>query len=244
MNQSWLVICFLISVASHLFGTELREVLAHPENFENRRITVVGIARVPGYFYLCQDEKAAADRHPSMALLVRKNNFAQPEYRELDRQWVRVTGVMSAQPRRGWDPGSGVLLTHVELLRNRPPPRIKDTTVMGIFRNSTREPLAIEVVPRSEPAAVIFFLAPQDVTETDVWEGRVVASQLNGPTSLPLHKREMGKQAAIGEITFHSLPHGYEYSPETSEERRLYYKIVDHRIQPVAVSEGRRWKVR
>jgi hypothetical protein len=105
MKQKYLLICFLIIVARDLFGASLRDLIAHPEKFENQRITVVGIARVPGYFYLCADEKAAADRHPEKALLVRKNNSTQPEYRELDRQWVEVTGVMSDKEGGGYELG-------------------------------------------------------------------------------------------------------------------------------------------
>jgi hypothetical protein len=244
MKQNCLLICFLITVASDLFGTELRDVIAHPEKFENQRITVVGVARVPGDFYLCADEKAAADRHPSTALIVRRNNSTQPEYRELDRQWVRVTGVMSSKEGGGYDSGVGVLLEHVDLLRDRPPPRIPDSTVLGVFKNSTAEPLSIQLVPNSEQGiGTIFFLKPGDADETDVSEGRVVASQLKGSKNVPLHKREIGKPVASGEITFRSLPSNYEYSDEPSDKRRLYFKIADHEIKRVDVSEGRSWKL-
>ena len=67
MKQILLLVCFLVISASGLFGIDLRDVIAQPEKFENQRITVIGIARVSGYFYLCADEKAANDRHPDKA---------------------------------------------------------------------------------------------------------------------------------------------------------------------------------
>ena len=94
--------------------------------------------------------EAVAKTDLSKALLIRQNNFAEKEYREADRQWVRVTGVMSSEPRRGWDSGTGLLLKRVQLLRDGPPPRIKDATVLGVFQNATAEPLDIELRSRTE----------------------------------------------------------------------------------------------
>lgn len=225
-----------------VFGTDFIDVLATPEKYEGRQIELIGIARVPGYFYLFADLNAAAKRDLSKALLVRKNNFTQPEYRELDRQWVRVTGVMSSQPRRGCDPGAGVLLEHIAVLRDRVPPRIADRTVLGIFKNRAAEPLAIQLVPSSEKGGTLFFLEPGDVTETEISEGRAVASQLKGPKNVSLDKREIGKSIATGEITFSGLPTDYQYSPESSGKRRLYFRILGNRIEPVAASQAKDWK--
>jgi hypothetical protein len=235
--------CFSVVLGSGTaLGADFADVLATPDKYDGHNVELIGIARVPGYFYLFADLEAAAKTDLSKALLVRKNNFTQPEYRELDRQWVRVTGIMSSQPRPGWDPGTGLLLDHVELVRDRPSPRIADRTVLGIFKNSTAKPLAIEVIPRSEPGGVIFFLKPGDVNETDIWEGRVIASQLTGPSNVPLDKREIGKPIASGEITFSGLPTDYEYSSESSDERRLYFRILDNRIESVPASDAKDWK--
>lgn len=230
------------------FGTalaiDLPEVLANPNKYDGRHVELIGIARVPGYFYLFAELDAAAKTDLSKALLVRKNNFTQPEYRELDRQWVRVTGLISSKPSRGWDPGTGILLERLELLHDRVSPRIADTTVMGVFKNSTAEPLAIQLVPKSEEGiGTLFFLKPDGVDETEISEGRAVGLELKGPKNLSLHKQKIGKSIATGEITFSGLPADYQYSPELSEERRLYFKIFGNRIEPVAASQGRDWKV-
>jgi hypothetical protein len=247
MNQN-LLICFLITVASDLFGTDLRDVIAHPEKFENQRITVMGVARVPGYFYLCPDEKAATDRHPENALLVRKNNKTQPEYREMDRMWVQVTGVVTDKKRDGYEfvprdfAGHGICMEGIRILRERAQPRIKDDTALGAFKNSTAQGLSVQIIPKSEGGA-LFYMKPGDVHEIEISEGRVVALHATGPKNVRLYE-ERGKEkpVASGKMTLQSLPRGWEYSPESSQARRLYFRIVDNRVEQVAASEGRSWK--
>ncbi len=244
MNPCHLLICLLLAAdADFVFGTELRGLLAHPEKYNERQVDLVGIARVPGYVYLFADITAAARTDLSKALLVRQNNFAEKEYRAADRQWVRVTGVMSSQSRRGWDPGTGVLLKRVQLLRDRPPPRIKDATVLGVFQNATTEPLAIDLLPRSEPGGARFFLGPHEVDKTIIWEGQAVASRLDGPSNVHLDLRKVGKPVASCDITFRHLPPGYAWSPEWSERRTLYFRIFGNRIESIPGSEARDWKL-
>ena len=203
---------------------------------------MIGIARVPGYFYLFADIEAAAKTELSKALLIRKNNFAGKEYREADRQWVRVVGVMSSEPRRGWDFGTGVRLKRIQFLRDRPPPRIADGTVLGVFLNATAEPLVIELLSQSEGGET-FFLAPHEVDKTIIWKGQVVVSRLHGPDNVPLDRRQIGKPMARGEITLRELPSDYRYSPEWSGKRTLYYRISSNRIELVSPSKAREWKV-
>jgi hypothetical protein len=248
MKQTCLFVCVLIGCGNNLFGTDLGEVLKRPERFENEKITVVGIARVPGYFYLCPDEKTATDRHPENALLVRKTG-KMPEYREMDRQWVEVTGIMSDKEGGGFELGPtrmtnpGILLEHVRELHDRPTPRIKDPSVWAVFKNNTSVPLAIEHTAWSS-VGELFFLGPHETQETGIWKGKATASRLDGPSNLPLHEQKIGKTVAKGEITLRSLRRGWQYSRELSPERTLYFRIVGDRIEEVSASEGRRWKIR
>jgi len=221
--QAWFVCLSIALGRSAAFGTDLRDVLAHPEKYETREVDLIGIARVPGYFYLFVNIQAAAKTDLSKAVLIRQDNFAGMEYREADRQWVRVTGVMSSKPRRGWDPGNGVLLKRIQLLRDRPAPRIKDWTVLGVFQNATAEPLTIQVSSRSE-GGVIFFLGPHEVNKTIIWE-------------------KIGKPIASGTISFRTLPPDYQYSPEWSEKRTMYFRIANHRIESIPNSAGRNWMI-
>jgi hypothetical protein len=227
-----------------MFGADLRDLLAHPEKYNDRQVDLVRIARVPGYFYLFADIKAAAKTDLSKAILIRQNNFAGKQYREADRQWVRVTGVMSSEPRRGWDPGTGVLLKRAQLLRDRPPPRIKDATVLGVFQNATPEPLAIDLLPGPDGGRTTFFLGPHETDKTILeGEGEAVASRLDGPDNVRLDLRKVGKPVASCDITFRRLPPSYEYSPEWSERRTLYFRIFGNRIELVPSSEARDWKL-
>jgi hypothetical protein len=219
--------------ANAAFGAELRDVIAHPEKYEQRHIDLVGVARVPDYFYLFADVKSAAKPDLSKALLVRKDNFAGVSYKELDRQWVRVTGVISSKPRKGWSPGAGLLLERAELLRDRPPPRIEDRTVLGVFQNTTAEPLAIDLTPRSDGGRTTFFLGPYEEDKTAIDEGQVVVSELKGPSDVPLDRRQVGRPIATCQITFRDLPPDYEYSPESSNKRTLYFNIYSDRIEQV-----------
>jgi hypothetical protein len=205
MKRICLSICILIGVASNLFGTDLRDVLAHPEKYENRRITVVGIARVPGYFYLCADKKAATDRHPEKALLVRKDNSIQPEYREMDRKWVQVTGVLSDKKRDGYEliprdfAGHGICMEDIRILRDRPQLRIKDDTVWVVFKNNTSVALEVDHVAAPKVGEVSF-LGPHETEKTQISEGRASAFRLKGPANLPLHKQQAGERIATGDI--------------------------------------------
>jgi hypothetical protein len=243
-SLSSLVICLSIAIAtSTAFGADVRDVLAHPGKYNERQVDLVGIARVPGYFYLFADVEAAAKTDLSKALLVRMNNFAGKGYRELDRQWVPVTGVTSSEPRRGWDPRTGVLLERAQILRDRPPPLIKNATVLGVFQNATAEPLAIDLLPRSDGGRTTFFLGPHEVDKTIIDEGQAVVSQLKGPGNVPLDRRKVGKPIASRAITFRHLPPDYLYSPEWSNKRTLYFRISSNRIELVPASEARDWKI-
>ena len=214
MKPTYLLICLLMGANSDfVFSTELHDVLANPEKYNRRQVELVGIARVPGYFYLFGNVKAAAKTDLSKAILIRQNNFVGKEYREADRQWVRVTGVMSSDLHRGWDSGTGVLLKRVQLLRDRPAPRITDWTVLGIFQNAAAEPVAVDLIPRADGGRTTFFLAPHEADKAIVDEGEAVVSRLAGPVNVRLDLQKIGKPIASRAIRFRNLPPGYQYSP-------------------------------
>ncbi|MGE5215076.1 MAG: hypothetical protein ACM3NN_15460 [Nitrospirota bacterium] len=240
--RAWFVCLSIALRTSGAFGTDLRDVLAHPEKYEGREVDLIGIARVPGYFYLFADIDAAAKTDLAKGVLIRQNNFAGQGYREADRQWVRVTGRMSSHEYRGWDAGTGVLLKRVQFLRDRTRPRIADRNVLGVFQNATAEPLAVDLLSRSEGRET-FFLAAHETDKTFVWEGQLVVSRLDGPNNVSLDLRKIGKPIARREITLRHLPTNYEYSPEWSEKRTLYFRILRDRIESVPAVEARGWKL-
>jgi hypothetical protein len=238
-------LCFLLvsSLVQTGLGTELQDVVGHLEKYKGRELTLVGIARVPGYFYLFANESAAARTDLAEALLVRKNQSG-PIYRELDRQWVRVTGVVSSDPRHGWDTGTGLLLTRAEILRDRPPPQIKDATVFAILQNATNEPVEVELRTPSGATYEEFWLGPREADINSIHEGEAVIKSLKGPQNKPLDQREPDKTLVTGKIQFRDLLSAdYEYSPQRSEKRRFYYRITQGRIERVPSSEAKNWKI-
>jgi len=58
--QAWLFCCSIGLGPCTAFGTDIRDVLAHPEKYNERQVELVGIARVPGYFYVFANVEAAA----------------------------------------------------------------------------------------------------------------------------------------------------------------------------------------
>src|SRR5206468_12299451 len=63
------------------------------------------------------------------------------------------------------------------------------------------------------------------------------------PDNVRLDLRKVGKSLASCDITFRHLTPGYEYSPEWSERRTLYFSIFGNRIESVRASEARNWQL-
>ena len=230
--------------SSFAAGAELRDVLKHPRKYEGQHVELIGIARTyQGWFNLFADASSAARPDLSRALLVRRNYFGG--YAQLDRQWVRVSGVMSSQRRRGYDPGTGLLLEHAEIVWDRTPPHIKNPYVLGVFYNATGKPVAIDQSFGRNRGAEEFFLAPDEADKTEIFEGDVViAAELVGPANLRLHQRQVGRPVAKGELKFrHLLAVDYEYSPEWSDKRTFYYKVTLGKIERVPTATGKKWKI-
>lgn len=242
VTTSAIIALCILSLGSSARATELRDVLAHPKRYEGQRLELIGIARTyQGWFHLYADPSAAAKSDLSKGLLVRQNNFAGLAFREFDRQWVRVTGVMSWVPRRGYDPGMGILLEHVQMVLDRPPPHIKNPYVLGVFCNATNQPVTIRLQSGWHTQ---FWLGPHEADKIEIFEGGVVASQLIGPANQPLDQRRECRLVAKGALKFrHLLALDYEYSPEWSDKRTFYYKIAGGDIKRVPAIEGKKWKI-
>jgi len=124
-------------------------------------------------------------------------------------------------------------------LRDRPTPRIKDPTVLGVFRNATDKPLLVGLHPCSG-GETEFILKPQEVDVNPIQEGAVIATPALGADDAPLSERTAGKPIAKYEIRFRQLlPVNYEYSPEWSDERTLYYRITSDGIELVPASQAK-----
>lgn len=242
MKRDLVVLMAVASLAANASATDLVDLVKQPAKYDGHYVELFGIARVPGPFYLFSEESAAAKEDLTNALLVRTDNSGPPGYRRFDRQWVRVTGVISSESRIARTPGTGLLLQRIELLRDRRAPHIKDPTVIGIFKNTTKQSVGVRLHPRSNGVTQEFRLGPHEAAEIEIDEGHVVTALLIGPANAALDQRTIGKTVAKGEIKFHKLlPTNYEYSPEWSDKRRLYYKITNNRIELVPASKAKGW---
>lgn len=234
MKRSCICLGLLVAFCSTIFGADLRDVLAHPKDYDKRHVNLVGIARVPGYFHLFADPSPAEKLDFSKGLYV-SQKLPGRDYTDLDRQWVRLAGVVHNEHAMGDSP-AWLTLERAELLRDRPPPRIKDPTIYGVFQNATAYGLRVDLYGRS------FWVEPKGVTELDIHEGPATAFTLKEEPNVPVRDREEDKPIARGEIKFRNLAPDYEYSPAHSDKRTFYYGIKDGKIEQVSADEGKAWK--
>jgi hypothetical protein len=237
MKVSTLICVF--TCTTQLLAVELRDVIDNPSKYSGQHVEVTGIAQVAGWFYLFPDEASADKLDMTHGLLVRYGLSRRISYKDFDREWVRISGVMSSEPRSGWYPGTGVLLERIEIVRDRPRPHLKADWVRAVFNNTSNQLLEIQLRRRSK-AEGGFMIKAHDVREEliDPDENEVVVLQATGSTV-----SEKGNVLARAKIDFSKLPGNYQYLPESSFERRLYFRLGSARVEQVPASEGRHWKI-
>jgi hypothetical protein len=229
----------LLSLISQCVSGEIRDVINHTDKYLGRHVDLVGIARVAGGIYLFPDESSAAALDLSNALRIRYPILRLASYRDLDREWVDVSGIISSEYRRGWYPGIGLMLERVQVLRDRPHPRIKADWVRAFFRNDTGRDLTIQLRTRSVVTAA-FVLRAHQTREMTVEPSQREVFVL--PDIGPFMETK-GKILMRCQIDWDQLPPDYAYLAESSDGRRLYFDINQTRIEQVRTSEGRKWKV-
>src|SRR2546423_4270905 len=195
------VIIFSLLLKTGVAGTEVSDVIASPEKYNQRHLDLVGIARVPGEFYLFADAKAASriNKDVSKALYVRQRTPGQPDYSDLDRQWVRVSGVINAEARGRGESPAEMTLEKVERLQDRPPPRIKDSDIWGVFHNDTAAELKVETQGGS------FWVGPGGSNEIVIRQGRVDVFTLKPKPGAAPYERDKDKQLTAGQINFSTI---------------------------------------
>src|SRR5438477_2466144 len=77
-------------------GADIKQVLAAPKHYDKQDITVIGIARVPGDFLLFADVSGAVRLEDAKAVWVVQKPSGPGTF-NLDRQWVRITGILDAR---------------------------------------------------------------------------------------------------------------------------------------------------
>jgi hypothetical protein len=236
-------VCLLSTVLAYTaFGTDLGQVLADPRRFDKQEVDVVGVARVPGDFYLFQDPSAASEFDESKSAWVLQKTTGRGNF-QFDRQWVRVTGVVDANAHGRGLSRCVIVLNHVEPVLNRLAPRIKDSNIYGLFHNATSKEIHVELFAQNKGAYTEFWIEPGGTNGgAEIHEGELVATALQGKPNVPVWERQSGEIIAKSKIKFPKFAPDYEYSAADSDERTLYYRITDGKIELVPGSEARTWK--
>jgi hypothetical protein len=228
-------------LGGNAFSAELGDVLANPKEYHGQRIDVVGIARVPGDFLLFPNPESASRLEEKAALFVVQKTIG-PDNFPLDRQWVRVEGVIDSKGHgRGSSPCE-LLLKRVAILRDRPPPRIKEDSVFGVFHNSTSTNIHVELSSGRNITYAELWIGPKESSEVAIHEGAILAIEMARKRGVSTWEESSGIEVARGKIEFPKLNPDYVYSAADSDQRTLYYKISRGKIDLVAALEGRRWK--
>jgi hypothetical protein len=237
MRTNYAVLGILVLVKTALAGTDLSDVIAHPKNYNGHRLELIGIARVPGEFFLFADPIAAAkiNKDVSKALYLRQQTPGEPDYSNLDRQWVRVSGILRADAHGRGESPAEINVETVQKLEDRPPPQIKDPDVWGLFRNDTSLELRVETQGES------FWIGPGKCNEVVIQPGPIEVFTLKPKSGAAPWERDKDKQIAAGEIKFNKIKEGYDYSPAHSAERTIYYRIAEGRVEEVSRAEAQSW---
>lgn len=207
------------------------ELVAHPERFNGRRISVVGVAEDGGdRIDVYRDIEARRGIDLAKAFMA----YIPPEfpnypgtnmghYVYANARWVRVTGVVDTRIRGRWgDERFGLRLQSLTLL---PKPRLMEfVCISAIILNTTASDIAIEV--RRDDGGTYFGMSADDTAaDACISENGTVTAILRGKqiTSRPL----IASQAS-------------QYY--NARRKEYYYRVTERSVVLVPPSEARHWK--
>jgi hypothetical protein len=126
---------------AHADRVELSAVIAHPERFDSREVTVVGLAADNGnglYVFPTFEAASKGTRHTQGAAYV-----PYPHEVNYHRHWVEITGVVHAE-RHGWadENPCEIWMTHFRDLRREG--RVLWPEDIGLFLNATSATIMFE----------------------------------------------------------------------------------------------------
>ena len=202
------------------FASELQKILANPQTYDGKRVTVTGVAEIGGAeFSLYPDQRSQRNAGKAAFIWLDSNG---PRYDRFNGHWVRVTGIV--EPRRhgpfNTDPCE-IKLERLELLPKAP---LKDSSIYGVFRNDTRNPVKVTVY---WPDGYSSFDLPPGETSNEGLEKNSTAVV----TTLA------GKVVARSRLT----PEKRRYYD--SAHRSYYFQIADSKIELVAPTDAAQWKI-
>jgi hypothetical protein len=93
-------------------------VLAHPQKYDRRRVSVSGFARVDGESFVLYRDAASAKRLDKRALSVAQRR-GKPLHDQLNNHWVVATGVIDANAHGLWGFPCELLLDEAHTVRHQ-----------------------------------------------------------------------------------------------------------------------------
>jgi hypothetical protein len=220
--------------APAVLGADVRfdELVAHPERFNGRKVSAVGIAEDGGdriYLYRDVDARRRINLAKTFVAYIATKLPNYPgtnmgHYAYANARWVRVTGIVDTRIHGRWgDERFGLRLQSLSLL---PRPRLMEFVCdVAVILNTTLSEVRIEV--KREDGGTYFGIGADDTAyDACISEnGTVTAVLLNGrrATSRPLTASQSRRF----------------YNPRRKE---YYYRVTERSVTLVSPSEAREWK--
>lgn len=225
-RENVLPIAMLILTTCEAFAvptSDLQRLLANPNAFDGKRVTVAGLADIAGAeFWLYPNVRAA--KQGDTAVAISWDLSKGPVYKKFDRHWVKVTGVVDAKAHGPL--GAAPCEIWAERVEALPYPPLPDPYIYGVFRNDTPSTVDLKF---SSPTgyADALNISPGDVTDAHtIAKGTITASTRSG------------KLLAKGNL----IPSSGAERYFDAKTRTYYYRITVGKIELVQPSEAKRWR--
>jgi hypothetical protein len=163
----------LATPATGIPSSEFQRLLKNPKMFNGKRVTLVGLADIGGSeFFLYPDVQSA--KHGENAIFVDAHIFNDNPYEKFNNHWLKITGVVDTGIRPPLGVGEcSIVLEQLKLLPRSP---LRDDSVRGVFKNSTRYTIDIKL-PTPTGDAYAMRIAPETATAAlRISNGKVIQS--------------------------------------------------------------------
>jgi hypothetical protein len=216
------VACLWAAPAFSSPTSDFERLLANPQAFDGKRVTIVGIADVYDVgFFLCQGALSPYEPDLSKAVFV-VGDRARRLPDNMNKHWLKVTGIVNARAHGPMgDKACEVVLDRFEVM---PRPILKERRIFGVFRNETPSILKITVSDRD------------GFGTSNVAPGTLFKAAISGEASVEADSLS-GKSIAKLDLEPMNLTRKYF----DSTTRTLFYRVTAKRIEPIPAVQGKHW---
>jgi hypothetical protein len=216
------VAAYLLGTSVSMAGSEFDKLLANPQAFHGKHVTLTGIADIYDVgFFLYQRQLSPTKADTSRSVFV-VGGAADTLPDRLNYHWLKVTGTVNARAHAptGTEPCE-ILLTHYELA-DRPP--LKEWRIFGVIKNDTSQTLKITV---------------SDTTgygTANVSPGSLFKNEISRKASLEVSTLS-DQVIARRDLTSIKFDRVY-FAPES---HTLFFRVTMRGIEAVPAENGKRW---